>query len=332
MNLQIGTQIKTLRKERGLTQEAVAEAVGVSYQAVSKWETGATTPDIGLLPSLASLFGVRIDRLFLVDRTDELARVDRVLYHERLTEDSFAYAKGVLESILKEEPGDADTLKRYAELLLKRINRDTLEARRMAEQALSASPEDVEAFSLYRRLCPGEREIVRSGNDTFLRVCKLYCNGEKQREMLAEAMMDMGDFSEAEEMIRAMETPCMGEIFRGELALAKGDRAGAAAIWLAIPEDDPKGQYEAGERLKALGRYEEAVACYRNAFRAESSPRDLSALYSLAFLLAGLDRAGEAADVWRTILETLASDHGITEGETAAWARRELAALEEKLK
>ena len=106
----------------------------------------------------------------------------------------------------------------------------------------------------------------------------------------------------------------------------------AAAIWLAIPEDDPKGQYEAGERLKALGRYEEAVACYRNAFRAESSPRDLSALYSLAFLLAGLDRAGEAADVWRTILETLASDHGITEGETAAWARRELAALEEKLK
>ncbi len=332
MNLQIGTQIKNLRKERGLTQEAVAEAVGVSYQAVSKWETGATTPDIGLLPALASLFGVRIDRLFLVDRTDELARVDHILYHERLTEESFVYAKGVLERIPEEDPGDANILKRYAELLLKRINRDTLDARRMAEQALSASPGDVEAFSLYRRLCPGERETVRSGNDTFLRVCKRYCNGEKQREMLAETLMDMGHFPEAEEMIRHMETPCMREIFRGELALARGDRAGAIALWLAVPEDDPKGQYEAGERLNALGCYEEAIACYRNAFRAESSPRDLSALYSLAFLLGGLGRLKEAADTWRTILETLASDHGITEGETAAWARRELAALEEKLK
>ncbi len=332
MDLQIGTQIKALRKERGLTQEAVAEAVGVSYQAVSKWETGVTTPDIGLLPSIATLFGVRIDRWFLVDRTDELMRVDHILYHEKLTEDSFAYAKGVLERILEETPEDTDILKRYAELLLKRINRDTLVARRMAEQVLALSPEDIEAFSLYRRLCPGGREAVRSGNDTFLRVCKPCGNGEKQKELLAEAMMDGGYFAEAEGLICGMETPCMREIFRGELALAKGDRAGAIAVWLAVPRDDPKGQYEAGERLNTLGCYEEAVACYRNAFGAEQPPRDLSALYSLAFLLAKLGRAEEAADVWRTILDTLASDHGIAEGETVAWARRELAALEEKPK
>ena len=61
MHLQIGTQIKKLRLARGMTQEAVAEYVGVSYQAVSKWETGVTLPDIALLPALATLFGVRID-------------------------------------------------------------------------------------------------------------------------------------------------------------------------------------------------------------------------------------------------------------------------------
>ena len=330
MHLQIGTQIKKLRLARGMTQEAVAEYVGVSYQAVSKWETGVTLPDIALLPALATLFGVRIDGLFCVDRTDELARVDSILYREKLTEEGFSYAMGVLESMLAERQDDAEALKRYAELLLKRINGDTLTARRMAEQALRLVPKDEEAFSLYRRLCPGGREAVESGNDTFLRVCRLYENGEMQRQMLIEAMLSMGYFSDAKELISRMETPCMREIFRGELALAAGERETAAAIWRAIPTDDSKGQYEAGERLKALGEYESAVICYRNAFAAQEKPRDLSALYSLAFLLVKLERYGEAAETWRQILTVLEKDHGISEGEAVEWARRELRALEGK--
>ena len=115
MNLKIGTQIKKLRLARGMTQEAVAEYVGVSYQAVSKWETGVTLPDIALLPALATLFGVRIDGLFCVDRTDELARIDSILYREKLTEESFSYAKSILESMLGEKEDDAEALKRNAE-------------------------------------------------------------------------------------------------------------------------------------------------------------------------------------------------------------------------
>ena len=330
MNLKIGTQIKKLRLARGMTQEAVAEYVGVSYQAVSKWETGVTLPDIALLPALATLFGVRIDGLFCVDRTDELARIDSILYREKLTEESFSYAKSILESMLGEKEDDAEALKRYAELLLKRINGDMLTARRMVEQALQLVPKDEEAFSLYRRLCPGGREAVQSGNDTFLRVCRLYENGEMQRRMLIEAMLSMGYFSDAKDLISRIETPCMREIFRGELALAAGERETAAAIWRAIPADDSKGQYEAGERLKALGDYERAVLCYRNAFAAQESPRDLSALYSLAFLLIKLERYGEAAEVWQQILTVLEKDHGISEGETVEWARRELRSAEER--
>lgn len=332
MELQIGTRIKILRKERGLTQETVAEYVGVSYQAVSKWETGATTPDIALLPALAELFGVRIDHLFSVDSTDEWQRVERILFHEKLTEESFAYGKRVLEGILAEEPDDLRAKKCYGELLLKRINRDTLEGRRMVEQVLAKDPGDLEAFSLYRRLCPGSRETVRSGNDTFLQVCNSCCNGERQREMLAEAMLDQGYFAQAEALIGSMESPAMQAIFRGELALAGGDREGAKAIWLAVPGEDHAGQYQAGERLNALGEYELALACYEKAFAAAEVPRDLSALYSAAFLLAKLDRCREAADTWRRILTVLETDHGVTRGETVDWARRELAALEEKLK
>lgn len=62
--MNIGKNIKQLRLQKDLTQEQLAEKLGVSYQAVSKWENDANTPDISLLPEIASFFGVPIDTLF----------------------------------------------------------------------------------------------------------------------------------------------------------------------------------------------------------------------------------------------------------------------------
>ncbi|MBQ8717777.1 MAG: helix-turn-helix transcriptional regulator [Clostridia bacterium] len=62
--MNIGQNIRTLRTRAGMTQEQLAGQLGVTYQAVSRWETGANTPDISLLPALATVFGVSIDALF----------------------------------------------------------------------------------------------------------------------------------------------------------------------------------------------------------------------------------------------------------------------------
>jgi len=89
MELSIGRSIKALRKERDLTQEQLAETFGVSFQAVSKWETGAAYPDIEMLPGIARFFGVTTDELLGVDvsRTEEMIRevVDEVtaMFNER---------------------------------------------------------------------------------------------------------------------------------------------------------------------------------------------------------------------------------------------------------
>ena len=63
MNLRIAENIKRLRQESQLTQAQLAERLGVSYQAVSRWENETTYPDIELLPSIAALFGVTVDYL-----------------------------------------------------------------------------------------------------------------------------------------------------------------------------------------------------------------------------------------------------------------------------
>ena len=59
MNETISKNLRKLRGEKHMTQEQVAEKLGVSAQSVSRWETGATFPDILLLPELAKLYGDR---------------------------------------------------------------------------------------------------------------------------------------------------------------------------------------------------------------------------------------------------------------------------------
>lgn len=65
MNMTLGTRIAHLRKERGLTQEALAQKMNVSAQAVSKWENDQTCPDIASLPLLSEVLGVTVDELLM---------------------------------------------------------------------------------------------------------------------------------------------------------------------------------------------------------------------------------------------------------------------------
>lgn len=63
----LGERIRELRQKNGRTQEALAGAVGVTAQAVSRWEKGVCCPDVELIPSIANYFGVSIDELFGYD-------------------------------------------------------------------------------------------------------------------------------------------------------------------------------------------------------------------------------------------------------------------------
>jgi len=82
MKLYIGEQLKALRKEKQITQEVLADVLGVSYQSVSRWELGVCYPDMELLPSIANYFGVTIDRLLSNDAVSKEAEEKR--FYEKL--------------------------------------------------------------------------------------------------------------------------------------------------------------------------------------------------------------------------------------------------------
>ncbi len=64
VNIILAANISCYRKKSGLTQEELADRLGVTFQAVSKWETAKSAPDISFLPDLADAFGCSIDDLF----------------------------------------------------------------------------------------------------------------------------------------------------------------------------------------------------------------------------------------------------------------------------
>lgn len=340
MDFNLGSVIKRLRTEQGVTQDALAEYLGISYQAVSKWETGTTLPDITLLPKLAVFFGVRIDELFSVGHEDELERIDVMLQKETMSDQNYAYAKRILDGILKENPKDVEAMKRYAKVYLTKTNTDLITAGKMLEQAMELAPLDEEVYGLYRSVRGGSEYKYHSDNDWFIRVCEPYAKKYPQNiglyRMLIEAMVSKKYFDRAEELLAAVkfngENKSMKEVFLGDIALAKGDVAKAKEIWNRIPKKDWLGQYEVGERFNRLNDYEKAIECFNNAYKAQTAPRKMDMMYSLAFLYKKLGRFAEAKKEWELITEGLMMEYGMNEEDNnIAWAKDEIAQLKKLL-
>lgn len=107
MELTIGTKIRSLRRQKNISQEILAQYLGVSFQAVSKWESGATMPDIALIPAIASFFGVSIDELFGYNYYETDKKVQEIVaksYPYRGKDD--AKCEEILREGLKKYPGN----------------------------------------------------------------------------------------------------------------------------------------------------------------------------------------------------------------------------------
>ena len=109
MQNKLGAQIKALRKNKGLTQEQLAAALGLTCQAVSKWETGITLPDTAMLPALADYLRVSIDQLFGYDKRERERAIEEITneaYYGHLVKGDAIGARAVLEEGLKRFPED----------------------------------------------------------------------------------------------------------------------------------------------------------------------------------------------------------------------------------
>ena len=182
MNNILGENIARLRKERGLTQEDLAKELNISYQAVSKWENGVSSPDISNIMQLARFFGVSIDMLFGLELIPEepIVSPDAEVAEERVKEEaepgelsaSFAPMPPEIRSCETESaesvlPWEDDSTLRA--VLFR--GRSLLSAQEIKQRALARdvkleySGEALNVFSFFDVSCEDVKGSVEAGGD-----------------------------------------------------------------------------------------------------------------------------------------------------------------------
>ena len=107
MEIKMGEKIKALRKQKNISQEVLAQVLGVSFQAVSKWETGTCMPDVAMIPAIAGFFEVSTDELFDFNLLEQEKKVmDIVGQAADLRDKEPAKAEQILRQGLKQFPGN----------------------------------------------------------------------------------------------------------------------------------------------------------------------------------------------------------------------------------
>ena len=107
MNIKLGEKIRSLRKAKNISQEVLAQYLGVSFQAVSKWENGDNLPDVTMIPAIAAFFEVSTDELFDFNRIQMEQKVQQACWdiaEYRYTEPE--RAEDDLRTLLKQYPGN----------------------------------------------------------------------------------------------------------------------------------------------------------------------------------------------------------------------------------
>lgn len=137
--LYLHENLRRYRTERGLTQEETAQVFGVSAQAVSRWETGNSCPDVELLPAIANYYGVTLDALVGMDRLREEDGLRNVFCetHELVRDGKNAEAVETLRRGLRIWPGNPGLLSELALALTRVGDGESLrEAAQLSEKLL----------------------------------------------------------------------------------------------------------------------------------------------------------------------------------------------------
>ena len=342
--MELGKKIRQYRFKAGLTQEQLAEKLGIGAQSVSKWENAVAMPDITTLPLLAEIFGISIDELFDLTTEQRLNRIEnRMDAEEELPQDVF----WEYEEFLKGQLASAQYQKRAAELIAylywHRMNSYAQKASRYAKEAIARAPGEkgcqwilsktdshavwdwnlanhAKAIDFYRGLVEAEPDVA-------LPYMYLIDN------LIADHRAD-----EAERWLDRYCTlkgahPVMKRVYRAYIALARFDEPAADRIMETLLEEQPENDavlFEAAQYYAAKCSYQKAIDCYERAFAADPRrPRFTDALMGIAEICEIMGDCARAAQTWDRILDLLENEWGLTEetDSSVTEAKREKARL-----
>ena len=342
MNINIGSKIRAMRLGASMTQEQLANKLGVSAQAVSKWESGSNMPDIQILPDLSVIFGVTIDSLF--DLTDEskMERIENMLYDVRfLTEQEFQSAESYLKDCVCQEKLKAEATLLLAQLYNKRANEYHELASPLARKALELLPDRKDAHNAVFEAEKGPSSDWNYTNrhgliDFYKEVVRKHPKDRRNYLWLLDLLIADGRTAEARayaERMKAVEHTYHYEMYMGQICKEECDLPAALEWWQKMTEHEPENwlvwaQY--ADCMAKLCRYEEAIQFYQKAMPMRPAPRFIDCEQAVAHIYEIQGNYRGAVEMNRQALQITCEDW-TTEGELVDFLQREIHRLEELL-
>lgn len=277
----IGENIKKLRDERKLTQQQLADSLGVTFQTVSKWECNTTTPDIAMLPEIAEFFDVTIDELFKPGMMAYRNKAERLMakYESDIEQsDVFEMAVREFEKLIAENNASATDLGNYAYL-------NDLRSQYYAKIAESYYNQAIEKGKLQKdTTCyKNQRQYI-----SFLaRMGRHQENIDRHVALLKE---DPDNVMNVTSLVAAYHYA--GDYENAIQVAEKGLRK--------FPDDALLLVY-AGNSYKRLGQSDQAVQCWNKAFAID--PDMIDTRYSIAFYYMESKQYDKAREVLLQIIE-----------------------------
>lgn len=325
--MELGKKIKQLRTAKGVTQDKLADYLNVSFQAVSKWEQGTTSPDIALLPKLSTFFGITIDDLFTLSSDAHLERIENMLSTEStLSSDDESYARNYLKGLIDnvEKKGKAFTLL------------SSLCNHRAVSYHQQASEYAMKALTLEPQLKDNHVELVEASRGHFtdwnyhnhrnlISYYREFCdkNPEYTRGFmyLLDHLIVDGRLVEAEETLKKMrkvDTTFRSEWYEGQIANKSGHREKAFKIFDSMVASDTENWLvwaTRADEYARVNRYDEAIIDYKKSHDLQPKPRYIDAYQCMAHIYEIQGKYDEAILMWKDSIKLLRDDWSITFGK-----------------
>ena len=344
--MDLGQKIRQLRRKAGLTQEQLAEKLGIGGQSVSKWENAASMPDITLLPLLAETFGISIDDLFDLSNDQRLNRIENSLdINEDLPQDLFREYEDFLKSQLDDTQNKQRATSLIAYLYWHRMNACAKKAARYAKDAIRAVPGEKDCQWILNRAAGHVawdwnlnnhtkaiefwREIVEANPEVRLPYLYLLDN------LLADHRAD-----EAERYLERAShlpdaRPVIVQVYRAHIALARFDEKTADRIMeelVTVHPEDSACLFETAQYYAKKSDYQKAIDLYEQSFEKETRrPRFTDELMAIADIYEITGDYAKAAETYDRIIDLLENEWSLTEDTGLKHAQEEKTRLLAKL-
>lgn len=208
--MKIGEQIREYRKNAGLTQEQVANYLGVTAPAVNKWERGSTCPDISLLPALARLLKIDMNTLFSFQ--EDLTELEISMFINEITESA------VTGNIISAFERTAEKIREYPH-----CDRLIYLAATVLNSSLALSAIDPEQKKEYKKMVNSWYEQVSGSQDEKIRYAALYA--------LAMELINDSDYEKAAERMEQLpDAEFDKKLLQINLYMSEGENDAAALL------------------------------------------------------------------------------------------------------